>query len=509
MHQVQRSHICLALEIQLNIFSALARDLYSTDLISLTDLRRRFLVKDIFEHDAFRILPLTLVLQELLSCFISTYQRRQIKYEYWASNKEIYPYCMAMLAGYDFVENVRNTSKDQILHWALRSDDREQSFCNYYIGPTLGTAFGAFCDIGPYLIGSSLSPTNKDLVLLVSGAYNIQQNLNLLFSSTNSVRVVDLDTEAITLELLLDYYLSGGNTGLINDMSHDLYSGFLIESINYNLCRDSRDLSTQLSAIYLLEKAASIGCRNLTLQASSISQLKVRIFIEHCKHMKLILLTTRDDLWVGGGQPWRNTNVQTIRRIIKQLLRQGYAVIRFNLVAEPIPIKHDFFLDFASGEFGFPDQLVAASSCALNIGAMTGATDIARQLYAKPTIYIEASNLYLYGLRGWTSVISKRLTIADPSLWTSRSHEQRLDFLLKDSWTYDNCEKYGLSLEPRTSSEILASLYQAMCALEKRQTLPTQLYYCNSNNATMEYPNIPVCDETGRMLQNLINVGKY
>ena len=505
MHQVKKSHLCLVQEIKLGVLAAMTHDLFKAQLLTETELDKRFMFKEIYDHHLFKAQEITQVIQQVLNIFADTYQRLLIKSEFLDTYKNMFPECTALLSKYEFVEFQRNNSKDKIVKWATRSANNLLNFQNYYIGPTLGTAFGAVCDIGPYLSGYSLGVTKKSLVLLIYGDLNIQHDLEDLFIRYKNIEVLDITKQTVTLRLLLDYFLSGGNCGLINDISGILYDRFCIESTDFHTSKDTRNERLQLSAQSLLEKAALVGCKKLALQASLMSQKSVTTFIDHCRHMKLVLITTRDDQWVGGGQPWRNTDIKTVIELIRRFLTEGFAVIRFNKVGESTALEHEFFLDFTNIQVGFSDQLLASSCCTLNIGAQTGATDIARQIFAKPTIYIEAPTLFQYGLCGWTALISKSLSLSMPVVWASKTRAERQKFLFQEIWNDENCKDFGLVLHSRSYAEIYKSILEAIHSLNTKQLLPTQADYCDIDTDSFCAPNVSVCTQTGSMLKKLMD----
>jgi putative glycosyltransferase (TIGR04372 family) len=243
---------------------------------------------------------------------------------------------------------------------------------------------------------------------------------------------------------------------------------------------------------------------DLNFTKSLISD-KIISFLKTNPKQEIILVSNRDDLWVGGGQPWRNLSIQHLDKIISYLLKLGYNVVRFNSVGEKSQIINDSFLDLAGSGASFADQLRLAKSCSINIGAASGVTDIARQIYGKPTIYIETPTLYQYGIQGWTCLVSKRLKVVENDLWKRINLTSRLKFILQHTWDYKICALHGLSIESLDDSSLLLEISHCISLLSRRELPSTQYHYLGLNEVLDVAPPARLSPKTGEMISSLFN----
>ena len=94
---------------------------------------------------------------------------------------------------------------------------------------------------------------------------------------------------------------------------------------------------------------------------------------------KIIVISTRDNMWAGPGQEHRNVSVEDVKHIIQALVSKGYVVIRSNVTGPEVEYKHKNFYDLVRYEgISAIEQLYIAANSVLIIGADSGTYDLFR-----------------------------------------------------------------------------------------------------------------------------------
>ena len=72
---------------------------------------------------------------------------------------------------------------------------------------------------------------------------------------------------------------------------------------------------------------------------------------------KTVLVVTRDNVWAGPGQEWRELKIQNFEETICALTELNFNVVRLNLYGDKANFSYDGFVDMTNGEYNQLDQL--------------------------------------------------------------------------------------------------------------------------------------------------------
>ncbi len=183
----------------------------------------------------------------------------------------------------------------------------------------------------------------------------------------------------------------------------------------------------------------------------------------------IAIIANRDELWVGQGQPWRDSQIDKYIDSIDYLIKKGYTVVRINSRAQTCSYSNKYFLDLAGvDECSSELQLIIASQAKILIGADTGIVGICQLLTHLPTLVVDGADFRPHSPWGRVICCPKRLYL-NRDQKTSHILEEVKHFIFQNDgvWDTKSAKKYGLSLNHLSELDILDAVKEFICIIEE------------------------------------------
>ena len=132
--------------------------------------------------------------------------------------------------------------------------------------------------------------------------------------------------------------------------------------------------------------------------------LKTKYKSEVC-NKKVAIIINRDSVYVGHGQPWRDTPIDNYIPTINYLISLGYLVIRANTIASHSSYMHDSYVDLSKSEdITSLEQIQLITEAELIIGNDTGLVGLTQMITSALTIMIDTPDIKPHP--PWSNLVS-------------------------------------------------------------------------------------------------------
>lgn len=404
-------------------------------------------------------------IESWIGIFLRTYHRPIIPVETALTIKNDYPFLYKQLQHFDFLPS---TSSPYRCPQILEDHEQVSPYISFgWIGFSFGNNSLLFLFLTAYVLG--LRSRSLVLYLLPQELSTFTEFPDIAKKSFTCIEVRSFVEYEFTESDVNDILKAESTDGLLADVMRffgNVYdfgvpSRYLYSHSHYPL---NTDLSTLGYATKLVRRKLKIP--DVEYVNASLPNLPIDFFDK-----PIAVVCNRDPLYAGNGQPWRDSPIQKYLSSIQYLLALGYAVIRFNSIAEPCPVNNDYLLDLAACQTTKPLlQLHLAAFADIVIGPSTGALGFVQQLTSAPTLNIDSAGIYGHAPFGVMINSPKRLR----SLQDDTKHFQSMYNLLDaydgdDLWSYGRLNELGLELVGLTEAEILADTIEFIGCIRNNQ----------------------------------------
>jgi len=394
--------------------------------------------------------------------FRSRYIRYEISESVVAKLAANFPWTCSILNKWEFYQFHSFNS-------AINSSSCESG--HYIFGPHIGFSFGSNYYPLSYLMLRRYLRNNSRLTIYCSPRElrTFPRLLEMISTNFSSVSVFDITNHAFSMHDLQEYarLTVGGRSdrhlfkeyyNSIRQPDVDLFSGLSLTSQS-SITQYQRD-SLEYDPLALIGKEI---VEQLNITPSPSVEKMVQTALN--KGKPIISLINRDEHWVGGGQPWRDTSIDSFEDLITTLLANDYCVFRNNSVGSESRVSHPGFLDMSLGNFTPEDQLFVASHSNWLIGSTTGVSCLFSVILRKNCLFIDGAHLVESEPRGGRRLFSpKTIKIIDMDKFNNTKPSRLLEVIFREVWTDVICNEIGITIESLTKGEIVK---RSLAAIQK------------------------------------------
>ena len=211
----------------------------------------------------------------------------------------------------------------------------------------------------------------------------------------------------------------------------------------------------------LLKQASRLIIKKLQLGDEDLIRSQIGSIPPDFFNRDIVFIGNRDNLYVGSGQEWRNSSIDNYVPAIQYLLAQGFSVVRLNTIAKALSISDPYLIDLAVHCKIDPlIQLHLVSYASLLIGTATGAVGLVQILTSCPTLNIDSACIFAHEPFGQHISSPKRITIPNGSSLHINEAISLFTPLHPQTWSTDECHKYGVELVGLTAQDILEDVIE-------------------------------------------------
>ena len=323
----------------------------------------------------------------------------------------------------------------------------------------IGFSFGSNTYLLAFMIAQLLLRLPCRLIIYLSPSeIGVFTELSRRAAEAYSFIIVrDLSDYKFSFADLVECQNSGGTICMYDHVKMVLNEHYSMQSSPQNGTTNPYVIcSPNATNLALMRLASGSFLRKLGFKDSKLIAVNSRLSKIICSR-PIALITNRDKVWVGEGQPWRDSSIAIFNKSIKLLLSSGYSVVRLNTVGEHSSFVHDNYYDLCRLVDITPEiQMEIIANAEILIGTDTGVTGIAQLGGSLQTLIVDGADCRPHD--PWSHVMchTKKLKISNDSLFHSINKQSLKRFLFSSSiWDNETCQKLGLSLVGLVEEEIL------------------------------------------------------
>ena len=292
-------------------------------------------------------------------------------------------------------------------------DIRENDFCKELgveLGPLVGFSFGSFLYFYFYYYFLAIGQPESFPIQIWSSHEDICSSPELM-SILKRTKFVDLKKpERISRYQLYQYAITTSlipyrkcTTLIMKEMNKKLgltSTEYYKENVEFT--NGDREYSDTI-----LKRLAKGLNRNMCHEGTNINGL-FKNLVDNGE--KIIVISTRDNMWAGPGQEHRNVSVEDVKQIVQALVSKGYVVIRSNITGPEVEYKNKNFYDLVTYKgISAIEQLYIAANSILIIGADSGTYDLFRISGWVPSFSLDFPLVFVNEIDTGTTISTQNL----------------------------------------------------------------------------------------------------